>query len=508
MSRRENATRNAVWGISYQMISLLLPFITRTMIIRLVGAQYVGLSGLFSAIIQILNITELGFNSAVVFNLYKPIAEKDTEKICALMAFYRGVYRIVGCIIVVAGVGVMPFLEKLIKGTWPVDINITILYAIYLSNTALGYFLFSYKTVLLTAHQRSDMVSKVSGMVTISLNGLQIIILYATRNFYCYAILIPIFTAIGNILRGYVVDRRYPEYLPKGKLDRETKKEIQKQVGGLLIQKVCGATRNSLDSVFISAFIGLTDITIYGNYYFVMSSIHAVMLIGAEAMQAGIGDTVASESVEKNFDILQLLDFIYMGASIILTTGMIVMYQDFMRLWVGAQLLAPFRVVLAISLYFYLLCIGDIRSLFTAGAGLWWHGKVRAILETVMNLVLNWILVQKMGITGIILATVCSILLVNIPYGSYITFKYYFNFYGLKKYILSHVRYFIQAIIVCMIVLAVCNLIPRGGILLFLIKGIVCVAVSCVSLLFMNFRNGLYKRAVVLLKDTVKRKIR
>ena len=190
MSRTKNAARNVLFGLINKIIVLLFPFAIRAIIIQTLGSEYLGLNSLFTSILQVLNLAELGFNSAVVYSMYKPIAENDTNTICALMNLYRKIYRIIGIIVVVVGLILLPFLSYLIKGSYPTDINIYILYIIYLFNTGLTYFLFAYKSALLTAHQRSDVISNVQSIAFILQYVIQIIILLKTKNYYMFVIVL------------------------------------------------------------------------------------------------------------------------------------------------------------------------------------------------------------------------------------------------------------------------------------------------------------------------------
>lgn len=189
MSRTQNAIRNIFTGVFNKIIILLFPFVIRTVIIKKLGTEYLGLSSLFTSILQVLNLTELGFSSAIVFSLYKPIAEKDDNRICSIMNFYKRIYRIIGFIILVMGLIVLPFLPNFIKGSYPSDINLYILYLIYLFNTVITYYLFAYKSALLNAMQRNDIINNVNSITVIIQYILQIIILYCTKNYYIYMII-------------------------------------------------------------------------------------------------------------------------------------------------------------------------------------------------------------------------------------------------------------------------------------------------------------------------------
>lgn len=185
-SRIKNAKRNVISGLLKQIIGIVLTFATRTAIIYILGAEYQGLSGLFSAILQVLNLSDLGFSTAVTFVLYKPIAEDDTNSICAIIAFLKKVYVIIGLVMLIIGVIIMPILPLLISDNCPADINIYILFAVYLINTVISYLLFAYKSTLLTAMQRDDVVSNIYMITSILIKTLQLVLLLVFRNYYIY----------------------------------------------------------------------------------------------------------------------------------------------------------------------------------------------------------------------------------------------------------------------------------------------------------------------------------
>ncbi|MGN0716955.1 MAG: hypothetical protein ACI4LU_04395, partial [Treponema berlinense] len=172
----------------------------RTVLIKKIGIEYAGLNSLFSSILQVLNLTELGFASAVVYSMYKPIAEDDKDTICALLNFYKRVYFIIGLVILALGTAVMPFLPHLIRGNIPQDINIYVLYSIYLVNTSLSYLLFGYKNSLLNAHQRRDVISNILTITQGLMNICQLIILVTIKNYYLYVLMMPIFTVLNNVM--------------------------------------------------------------------------------------------------------------------------------------------------------------------------------------------------------------------------------------------------------------------------------------------------------------------
>lgn len=459
MGRTQNAKRNIIFGFVNQCVCLILPFVTRTVIIKTLGADYLGLSSLFTSILQVLNLTELGFSSAVVFCMYKPLAENDTEIICALMNYIRRIYKVIGVIFLIVGFAISPFLPCLIKGSWPSDINIFLLFYIYLANTAISYLLFAYKSALLVASQRNDIDLNITTWTAFVQYIIQIVILISTHNFYYYALIFLAFTIVGNLQRYYITNKKFPQYKPRGKLSKKQIKFINQRVAGAFVQKICATTRNSLDSIFLSVFLGLTTITIYSNYYLILSSVHGVLYVIITAITAGVGDSIASESVQKNYHDLRKFTFMYAWISGACTVCLVCLYQPFMQLWVGTSLMFPFQTVVILCFYFYSLTMGDIKSAYTTGAGLWWEGRYRSIAETICNLILNWVLGYFFGVDGIIFATIISIILINFIWGSQINFEYYFKEMSIKSFYLDHLFYIVTSFISCVICFAICNVI-------------------------------------------------
>ena len=184
----KNGKKNLVAGFINKGVILLCPFIEKTIIRQTLGAQYLGLGSLFSAILSVLSVAELGFSAAVVYHMYKPAAENDTEKINALLSYYKKAYRVIGLVVFVLGMAVTPFLRSLIKGSYPEEIDLIKLYIIYLLNTCASYFLYSYLESLLVVYQRGDIKSTITSITRIGLLICQTIVLIWTKNYYLFAL--------------------------------------------------------------------------------------------------------------------------------------------------------------------------------------------------------------------------------------------------------------------------------------------------------------------------------
>lgn len=507
MKRTKNAIRNIIFGFINKAVVLLGPFLIRTVLIQQLGSEYLGLNSLFTSILQVLNLTELGFSSAVVFSMYKPIVEKDTNTICALMNFYKKVYRIIGTVILIVGIIITPFLKYLINGSYPSDINIYILYYIYLFNTVITYFLFAYKSALLTAHQRSDVMSNIHTITYLIQYVAQVIVIFLWKNYYTFVIIMPLTSILNNILCAIKVNKMYPQYLPKGKIDSKMMSGIKKQVSGLMIQKLCSTTRNSLDSIFISAYLGLNMVAIYGNYYSIINAIIGMMSIITTAIVPGIGNSIVTESVEKNYSDMNKFNFIYMWISGWCTICLACLFQPFMKIWMGEQyMFSSYFIVLLLCIYFYALKMGDIRAAYSDAKGLWWENRYRAIAESLANLILNWILVQKFGVAGVIIATLISLLVINFGYGSQILFKYYFGEDKIKDYFKGHIIYAFVTFTILGITYFICNTIHIEGIVGLFIKAFICLVIPNILYVLAYYRTDKFKESKEFVINIIKRR--
>ena len=494
-NRTKNAKRNIFFGLLNKMVTLVFPFVIRMVMIRILGAEYLGLGSLFKSILTVLNITELGFSSAVVYSMYKPIANDDKETLCAILNFYRKVYFAIGFIITLVGLAILPVLPSLIKGSCPADINIYVLYALYLCSTVLSYLLFAYKNSLINAYQRVDVVSNINTAVHLITCTAQLVIIVLTKNFYFYVIMNIAATLIQNICTQICSKKMFPDIICKGSINSETKKEIKVKVTGLFITKICHVTRNSFDSIFISAFLGLRLTAIYNNYYYIMHALLSVFGIIWPAILAGIGNSIVTESQEKNYSDMKKFNFIYMWLAGCCTVCLLCLYQPFTQIAFGKDMMFAFPVVILFCVYFYVLKMGDIRAIYSDACGLWWENRWRNILEAVSNIILNFILGKFWGVYGIVIATLISLFFINFLWGSTIVYKHYFTRIKISEYYLLHLLYASVTLTACFISYFICLHIPLKGIPALLAKALVCLLIPNLLYLACYFKSPLFKEA-------------
>ena len=504
LERTKNTARNAAYGYLSRLILMIFPFLTRGLFIRLLGSEYLGLNGLFSSILTVLNMSELGFSSAIVVHMYRAIAADDGKTINALLNYYRKIYHIVGTVILCAGCAVIPFLPRLIRGSYPADINLTAVYLVFLLDTVLSYFLFAHYNSLLSAFQRDDLITKVNLLVKLLMYALQIGILLVIRNFYVYLFIMPLCTVVRNLITYFAARYTFPEYVPAGKLSQSTTEDIGTMVKGTMIGRVAGTFRNSFDSVFVSMFLGLTATAIYGNYYYIMDTISCLLLILISAATGGAGNSVALESQEKNHQDMLCMNFLYMWATGWCAICMTCLYQPFMKLWAGEQMLLPVSTMVLFCVYLYVLKIGDVLSLYTGANGLYWECRFVAIAEAVGNITLNYFLGKYFGIAGILWATILTMLGINILWGSHVPFRHYFTHFSANQYILWHLKRGVVTLAVGAVTYWVCSFVTLSGIPGLIVTGLICVVLPNLLFFLIYRKTPSYQEAVPWLLEKAK----
>lgn len=502
IARTRNAVRNILTGSVYRVINIILPFFTRTVILYVMGTKYLGLSSLFSSILSFLSLSELGLGAAMVYSMYKPIAQNDEETICALLNLYRRLYRIIGWVVLGLGMALMPFLRQLINDEIPAGINLHLLYFIYLFNTVLSYWLFAYKNALLQAYQRTDVNNVISSVIVPLSYAIMLGALWLTENYYAYVIWLPVFTVITNLIRGRYVDKHFPTLKPAGTVSPELRHSITKKVAALIGTKLNTVVLNAADNLVMSAFLGLTVIAIYGNYYMIMNSIIGFLGIIYSAMTAGLGNSLQTESLEKNYADFEKLSFMNTWLVGWCTVCLVCLYQPFMRIWVGEELMFPFYVVLELGLYFYIYQQRKIPVVYKDAAGIWWEDRFRPYVCMITNVVLNITLVQIIGISGIILSTVFS-LFISVPWENYTIFKYVFH-RSSRAYYGKMAAYTASMLLGGGICFWLCSLFG-DGIVAFVLRGVVCVIVPNVVFAALNFRRKEFADAKAMVLRILKR---
>lgn len=499
INKTKNAVRNVAYGTIQRIVNIALPFVTRTVMIYVLGANYLGLNSLFTSVLQVLNLAELGVGSAMTFSMYKPIAEDDKDTICALMRLYKIYYRIIGVVILVAGLTITPFIPSLIKQDVPSNINIYVLYLMNLGSTVLSYWLFAYKNCLLYAHQRNDIVDRTSTIVICLQQLFQIGTLFLFKNYYFYLVIVLAAQVAKNITNAVIAAKMFPDYHPKGKLEKVEVKKINQRVRDLFTAKIGGTIVNSADSIVISAFMGLTALAIYNNYYYIMNSVSAFVFIIFSAITAGVGNSLVTASMKKNYSDFKTLTFIISWICGFCLSCFYSLYQPFMEIWVGSELMYGQDVVCMFCAYFYLYIISGIFTTYKDAAGIWHEDRFRSIIGAMVNLLLNLAFVQKFGVYAILMSTMLSYLIINIPWLIYNLFHVLFK-RSAHRYIIQLLVYTGISVVGCAITAVCCSFITINGFGGLMSKAVVCIIVPNIFFLIVYCKTDMFKECLELLK--------
>lgn len=507
IERTKNATRNIFYGFILKIYNIFVPFAMRSAMIYLMGVQYLGLSSLFSSILSVLNLAELGVGSAMVFSMYKPIAEDDEDTICALMKLYRTYYRIIGLLIAAVGCALTPYVPKLIKGSYPEEIDIYVLYLLNLGATVLSYWMFAYKNSILTAHQRNDVSSKIAMLTNTIQYLIQILVLWLARNYYLYVIAAMMMQIVSNVATAICADHIYPQYKPRGNLDKAEVKKINEKVRDLITSKIGSVVYDSADTIVISAFLGLTYLAIYQNYYYILNSVYGFVVILFSACQAGIGNSLIVETKEKNFSDFKKLTFVTTWIGVFCTASLICLYQPFMELWVGKDLMLSFSAVICFGVYFFVRLYNQLFNSYKDAAGMWREDRLRPLAASMANLTLNLILVQFIEIYGILLSTVIAVIGVGMPWLLHNLFSVVFEKKDLISYLKNLAVYCLAAILIVSITWFVCRCITIRLIPTLLIRGMICCILPNALFILLFKRSWEYAQTLSLVNSMTKGRI-
>lgn len=477
IERRKNSLRNLTAGIWLRLYELVMPFVMRTVMIHFLGLEYAGLNGLFNSVLQVLNMAELGVGSAMVYSMYRPIAEDDSDTICALMALYRRYYRIIGGVVGLLGLGLLPFVPMLIRSGLPRELNVYALYLLYLGTTVLSYWLFAYRNALLLAHQRNDVTSRVRMGVLSVQYVLQILSIVVWKNYYLFLIIMLASQALTNIATAWAARRLYPRFRPAGKLDGGRAGQINRRIADLFAVKLSNMIVSCADSIVISAFLGLTVLAVYQNYFTILTAVTGTISILYNSVLAGIGNSLVVESREKNLADFRKLTFLIGWIAGFCTCCFLCLYQPFMEIWVGREHLMEMGAVVCLCVYFYIYEISRLLDTFKDAAGIWKRDKLRLLVTALTNLGLNLLTVRALGIYGVLLSTVVSLLLIGLPWLVRNLFEDVFGRENRAAYLRQLLVYGAQTAAVCLLTYGICCRIPASGWAGLISRGLVCCLV-------------------------------
>lgn len=473
--RSKEAIKNTICSIISYSIIVIIGFIAQRVFIQTLGNEYLGIHSLFSNIVTMLGIIELGFGSAIITNLYKPVAEKDYLLINNLLNFYKRVYRYVAVIVFIIGILLLLFIDKIVGDT-TLNINFKFIFMFYLIDTVASYLL-SYKRSIIYANQKAYYINSVHTIITLIMNIIQILILIYTKNYYLYLATKISCRILENIVINKIVDLKYPFVKEKNytSLNKDLKEDIVKKVKGLLFHKIGTFVVCGTDNIMISMLpgLGIVWVGLYSNYLLITNQLSNIINQIFNSIIASVGNLVIEENYEKNYSVFKSIllanAWIYTYVSI----SFYFLSKPFISLWLGEKYLFENYIVLALVLSFYVNGMRKPYSLFKEAAGIFYEDRLVPIIESIVNLIISLIAGYYFGILGVFIGTICSNLVLFLY-----SFPKYVYIQIFKRKINEYFRDIIIYLIIFLLVFTICYWINlkisfNNFILELIIKGVI-----------------------------------
>lgn len=489
-NRTENSIRNIKTGFVVQFINKIMAFIVRTVFIHILNTEYLGVNGLFTNILTILSFAELGIGTAIIFNMYKPVAEKNTEKLKSLMQLYKNSYNIIGITIFCLGLILIPFLGKLIGEIPNIKENIILIYILFLINTSASYF-FTYKKSIITAYQKQSVINNIDSIFYIIKSLVEIAILYIFKNYIVYLVTDILCTVIENLYVSYVANKMYPFLKEKNikKISKNDRNTIFKNVRALVVYQFGGVIMNGTDNILISSLINVSTVGLVSNYTLIINSVKSVLTTALNGLVASIGNLNASENKKKKEEIFYQMTFMYYILYCFCSIALIILVNPFIKMWLGNDYLLSYAISISLSVSFFIEGLRQPGFIYRTTLGLFEKSKSTPYIGAITNIVLSIILCKFYGLVGIFIATSISQLVSYSWIDPYLIHKYEFKI-SLKKYLIKYIVYFITFIIELLLCLGLSSLINIDNILYFLIRCLIVVTIPNIINFFVYFKTN------------------
>lgn len=451
--RIKNSVRNISYRLISQVASIILKFASRTIFIYVLGVEYLGINGLFSEILQMLSLADLGFSTAMVFSMYKPLANHDEKRLTQLVALYKKIYTVIAVAIMIIGVSLVPFLKYLVNLENDIP-YIKVYYLLYLANTVSSY-LVVYKICILNADQKNYLVSKYNTIFSFISILVTSIFLLLTHNFMVYLIVQVIITYVNNFYVSHIAEKQYPYINNKvEKLPKEESKQIFENVKSVFIYKVANTLVGSTDNTLISVLIGTVTVGLYSNYCMIVNNITLFINIIFSSVTASIGNMVVEANKKKNYEVYHLMQFVSFLLSSIAITVTYLMINDLINVWLGEKFgLDPLiSIAIVLNMYFSVVLM-PIWS-YREATGMYLQTKYVMVATAIVNLAVSIVLGKVLGLAGILFATSIARISTYFWYEPKLLFKQFFG-----EAVWNYYKGIAKNIMVTVIVMSVCSLI-------------------------------------------------
>lgn len=474
-SRVGNSLRNifAAWG--GQAIYALANFVVRAVFVKTLAQEFVGLETLFSSLLTILALADLGVGTAIVFALYEPLAKQDKELVKSLMRLFQRAYIIIGVVIITIGAIMAPNVRLLLGANAPHIPLLEIYFFCFVLDSGISYF-FSYKSSLIHADQKSYIVYLIQYAFHIAMCLFQIAVLLFTANYLLFLACMITSTLIQNIILAVTANRMYPYLKEKNiaPLPKDILTSIKKNVAGLMLHRIAGVASTPVNNLVITTFIGLSVTSIYGNYLLVVQALDRILQKVFDSIVASVGNLGAEESEARQYEVFETTLFVNALAYGVISGGMLCAFNPFITMWVGAEWQFPLYLVALIVVLFYVKGMRSAAISFTSAYGLYWVTKWKAVLEAISLPLLSVILVQPFGMVGVLVASMISSLGISTIYEGWGIYRHGFH-QPLHLYAIAFTKYVIVSVAAMLGAFWLCSLIALPPIVAFFVYGLIGV---------------------------------
>ena len=501
----KNTKRNLIASVIYRLIQLLFPFFNRTLFLWILGSAYLGLNGLFTSILGVLMLSELGFGNAIINSMFKPVAEDNKDLLCAYLRFFRTLYRWVGTCIFIAGLCLLPFLRYLVHGNIPSDVNLYILFLIHLCNTSASYFFFAYRGSIFSAHHRKDVLDNIRSTISVIQYIVVFLILFFTKNYYLYIIVTVLFTMTTNVLFLTTSRKMFPDIEPRGELPEINRRKIFSDIKSIIMHKFGGIITGYADNIVISSLLGLVAVAAYGNYYYVLTSVGGFISAFSISMHGGFGNKIHTETKEENFSLFMKMTRLTLIVTIWSASMTAALYQPFITVWTKGNptLVRHWLTPVLMVLFFYIQHARQVLLTFKSAAMIWkedqWKPVVAGIANLIINIMLVLLLPDDYKLDGVIFSTILTLIFVQMPWESHALFTVFFNKSQSRKYWCMQGGFSLLALVLCSASATITYYIPIEGLYGLIVKGIAATIFSSLSILIL-FRHDCKALLQTLLK--------
>lgn len=489
--RRFRALKNSGFAIISQIIIVILRFLNRRVLVMFLSQEYLGVNGLFSDILNMLSVAELGVGSAIIFAMYKPFAEQDIRRVQALVQFYKSSYLKIGCGVTLAGLALTPFLNFFIKDPGSIE-NLKAIYCITLLNSTITYF-FSYKTTMLSVGQRNYIQNIVDVIFRVLQLLGQIVILFLTQNYILYLAVQFLCTTGSYFVLSRISQKQYPEYFRKNEqsiLEEQEKKKLFKNIKALFIHRMSYFLVNGTDNIILSKFMGLAATGVFSNYNLIFNNVFQFFTIPISAITTTVGNFVACESSESARNMFWKLNFASHWLAVVCGCCLMNLSSSFIELFFGKQYVLANAVPIIMTINFYLNVMRQTVNAYKDVKGLFWQDRFKPIIESVINLLVGILLVGKVGVISVLLGTTISALVACII-EVHIIYKYGFEI-NEKEYYLNYLKNAVVLVLCCILTASICGLFTFNTLITWVIRGIICFGLSNILLVLLYRRKGEY----------------